>query len=124
MIIAVASAMPSMMPTAKVDAPSTVTMNSGSRLWINSDEMSISIETSPSVHTLAGIRDSADFFIAPPGDEPGRAVPVALAAIGADHCEKSNAAVRSPICARAPGNGSRPKRRVMNLMIEVVSYCV
>ena len=47
-----------------------------------------------------------------------------VAAIGADHCEKSNAAVRSPICARAPGNGCKPKRRVMNLMIEVVSYCV
>src|SRR6185437_8150028 len=56
--------MPSMMPTANVDAPSTVTMNSGNRLWMSSDETSISIDTSPSVQTLAGMRDSADFFIA------------------------------------------------------------
>ena len=34
---------------------------------------------------------------------------------------KSNAAVRSPAFARTPGSGSSPKRRVMNLMIDVVS---
>src|SRR4029077_11618090 len=38
--------------------------------------------------------------------------------------EKSNALLRSPAFARTPGSGSRPKRFVMSLMIEVVSYGV
>ncbi|BCO13285.1 hypothetical protein RIMD111065_16410 [Aeromonas hydrophila] len=36
--------------------PSTVTMNRGSRLWIISDEMSISRLTKPSTQTPRGIR--------------------------------------------------------------------
>src|SRR5258708_34641652 len=52
--------MPSMSPTTKTLVPSTVTMNSGSRLWISSDEMSISIDTKPSIHTLAGIARQPD----------------------------------------------------------------
>ena len=35
-----------------------------------------------------------------------------------------SAAVRSPIFLRTPGSGSRSKRAVRNLMIEVVSYVV
>src|SRR6516164_5708821 len=52
---AVASAMPSITPTVNIDVPTTLTRNSGSRLWINSDDVSISMDTKPSVHTLAGI---------------------------------------------------------------------
>src|SRR5215470_12354693 len=52
---AVASAMPSINPTVSIDAPSTLTRNSGSRLWINSDDVSMSMDTKPSVHTPAGI---------------------------------------------------------------------
>src|SRR5215213_4029032 len=36
-------------------------------------------------------------------------------------CVKSNAPVRSPAFARTPGNGSSSKRRVISLMIDVVS---
>ena len=39
--------MPSTTPTVSMDAPSTVVMNTGSRLWINSDDMSMNIEANP-----------------------------------------------------------------------------
>ena len=39
----------------------------------------------------------------------------------ARHDGKSKALVRSPAPGRTPGSGSSPKRRVMNLMIDVVS---
>ena len=52
---AVASAAPSINPTEKALAPSAVTMNSGSTLWIISEEMSISMLTKPSTHTPDGI---------------------------------------------------------------------
>src|SRR5262249_46965010 len=52
---AVASAMPSITPMVNIEVPSTLTRNSGSRLWINSDDVSISMDTKPSVHTPAGI---------------------------------------------------------------------
>ncbi|MNM30646.1 hypothetical protein D3C81_412090 [compost metagenome] len=55
MIDAVASAMPSITPTAIIEVPSTVTMYSGSRAWIISEEMSMNIDTKPSAHTLRGI---------------------------------------------------------------------
>ncbi len=55
MIEAVASAMPSITPTVRVDAPSTPTRYSGSSAWIISEETSISSETSPSAQMLAGI---------------------------------------------------------------------
>ena len=37
---------------------------------------------------------------------------------------KSSALLRSPVFSRTPGNGSSAKRRVISLMIEVVSYGV
>ena len=55
-INAVASANPSTTPTLSALAPSTVTMNNGSKLWIISDEMSISMLTNPSIQMPAGIR--------------------------------------------------------------------
>jgi hypothetical protein len=45
--------MPSIKPTIVVLAPTAV-REMGSRLWMSSDEMSISRETKPSAHTLAG----------------------------------------------------------------------
>ena len=42
------------MPTLNALAPSAVTMNSGSRLWIISDEMSISRLVKPSIQMPAG----------------------------------------------------------------------
>src|SRR5207249_6181088 len=50
------SAIPSSAPTASMLVPSTETRKSGRRLWISSDEASISMETKPSVHTPRGIR--------------------------------------------------------------------
>ena len=55
MIDAVASAMPSITPTATTEVPSTVTMYSGSSAWIISEEMSMNIDTKPSAQTLRGI---------------------------------------------------------------------
>ena len=55
MIEAVASAMPSMMPTVSVEAPSTLTRYSGSSAWIISEEESMNSETRPSAQTLPGI---------------------------------------------------------------------
>ena len=55
-ISAVASATPSINPTTSALAPSVVTRNTGSRLWIISDEMSISRLTKPSVQIAAGKR--------------------------------------------------------------------
>ena len=52
---AVASAIPSIQPTSKNDAPSTVTRKTGSSAWIISEERSISSETKPRTHMLAGI---------------------------------------------------------------------
>src|SRR3990167_8493641 len=52
---AVASARPSTSPTVKALAPSTPTMNKGNRLWIISEEMSISMLTKPRAHIPAGI---------------------------------------------------------------------
>ncbi|MNJ56836.1 hypothetical protein D3C77_524000 [compost metagenome] len=54
-IEAVASAIPSIKPTATTEVPSTVTMYSGSRAWIISEEMSMNIDTKPSAQTLRGI---------------------------------------------------------------------
>ena len=53
-ISAVASAKPSISPTTTTLTPSVPTMNSGSRLWIISDEMSISKLTKPSTQMPAG----------------------------------------------------------------------
>ena len=52
---AVASAAPSMRPTVRALLPSTVTMKSGNRLWIISDEISISMLTKPNTQTPRGI---------------------------------------------------------------------
>ena len=51
---AVASATPSTMPITTMDAPRTVAMSTGSRLWISSDEMSMNIEPSPNAQMPAG----------------------------------------------------------------------
>ncbi|BFO03334.1 hypothetical protein KNHN1_17120 [Pseudomonas guariconensis] len=59
MIDAVASATPSINPTATTDVPSTDTMYSGSKAWIISDEMSMNIETKPNAQTLRGMEGSA-----------------------------------------------------------------
>jgi len=53
-IEAVASPMPSTMPTQSAPAPSTVTMNTGSSAWTISEDMSMSIETSPSAQIVRG----------------------------------------------------------------------
>jgi len=57
-ISAVASARPSISPTMNALAPSTPTRNRGKRLWIISDEISISMLTKPSTHTPVGILPS------------------------------------------------------------------
>ena len=54
MMAAVASATPSMMPTVTMEAPRVVTMNTGSRLWISSEEMSMNSEPNPSAQMPAG----------------------------------------------------------------------
>src|SRR5687768_259283 len=51
---AVASATPSTMPTANAEAPSPVTMNTGSRLWIISDETSMKRLPKPRIQTVRG----------------------------------------------------------------------
>ena len=53
-IAAVDSAMPSITPTASALAPSTLTRNTGSRLWIASDETSMNRLTKPSANTPRG----------------------------------------------------------------------
>jgi hypothetical protein len=55
-IIAVASAPPSISPTVSTLAPSSEVRKTGSRLWIISEEMSISRLTKPSAQMLAGRR--------------------------------------------------------------------
>lgn len=50
--------------------------------------------------------------------------PVRTARPRAASTQNTNAFVRSPAFARTPGSGSSSKRRVRNLMIEVVSYGV
>ena len=52
---AVASATPSIMPTASALAPNPTVRYSGSRLWIISDETSISRLTKPRIHTPRGM---------------------------------------------------------------------
>src|SRR3989304_10352530 len=54
-IRALDSAIPSIRPTANVLAPSTDTRNTGSRLWIISDEISANMLTKPSAQMLPGI---------------------------------------------------------------------
>ena len=54
-IKAVASAAPSIKPTTKTLSPSEVTMKTGNRLWISSEEMSISMLTKPSTQIPGGI---------------------------------------------------------------------
>ncbi len=51
--------MPSITPTASTLTPSVPTRNSGSRLWIISEEMSINMLTKPSTQTPAGMRAAA-----------------------------------------------------------------
>src|SRR5690606_39444345 len=55
MISAVASAMPSMIPTASTLAPRPDTRKIGSRLWISSDERSMNRLTRPSIQTVRGM---------------------------------------------------------------------
>src|SRR3990172_3975278 len=50
------SANPSITPTAKAPTPRVVTMNRGKRLWIISEETSMSRLTPPSTHTPDGMR--------------------------------------------------------------------
>jgi len=42
-----------------MEAPRTVPMNTGSRLWISSDEMSMNIEPSPNAQMPAGKAQNA-----------------------------------------------------------------
>ena len=53
-IAAVASATPSITPTVTTDAPSTLTMNTGSRLWISSEEVSMKSDPMPMAQMPAG----------------------------------------------------------------------
>jgi len=52
---AVASASPSISPTASAPTPSVDTKNNGSRLWTISEETSISMLTNPKAQTVRGI---------------------------------------------------------------------
>lgn len=54
MTAAVASATPSMMPTVTIEAPSTLTRNTGRRLWISSEETSMNSEPNPNAQMPAG----------------------------------------------------------------------
>jgi hypothetical protein len=54
-IDAVASAIPSISPTDSALAPSPAIRNTGNRLWINSDEVSINRLTRPNAQMLLGI---------------------------------------------------------------------
>jgi len=54
-ISAVASAAPSTTPSVVALAPSAAIRNIGSRLWMISDDTSISRLTQPRIHTLPGI---------------------------------------------------------------------
>jgi hypothetical protein len=58
-IRAVASATPSINPTASALAPSVVTMKTGSRLWMISEDTSINRLTKPSIQMLVGSLRSA-----------------------------------------------------------------
>src|SRR5262249_24516106 len=49
---------PSISPTTSVLAPNVATRNTGSKLWIISEEMSINMLTKPSAHTPWGSRPS------------------------------------------------------------------
>jgi hypothetical protein len=53
-IAAVASATPSTTPMVTMEAPRTVVMKIGSRLWISSDEISMNIEPSPNAQMPIG----------------------------------------------------------------------
>jgi hypothetical protein len=53
--MAVASAMPSMMPMDSTLAPSVVARKTGSRLWTSSDDTSMHRLTNPSAHTVLGM---------------------------------------------------------------------
>ena len=55
-MLAIASATPSMNPTVRADAPSTETRKTGSSAWIISEEMSINMLTNPRTQTPAGMR--------------------------------------------------------------------
>ena len=57
---AVASAIPSSRPIVTTLAPSVVAMNTGSRLWTSSDEVSISSDTAPSAQIPPGRRKTGD----------------------------------------------------------------
>jgi hypothetical protein len=45
-----------MMPTVMALAPRTTVINTGSKLWIISEEISINMLTKPRSHTVRGIR--------------------------------------------------------------------
>lgn len=53
-IAAVASLIPSISPTSAALAPRLPTRNTGNRLWIISDEISMNIETKPNAQTPRG----------------------------------------------------------------------
>src|SRR5689334_4943088 len=55
-MLAVASAMPSITPTVSADVPRTDTRKTGSRAWIISEEMSINMLTKPRTQTVLGMR--------------------------------------------------------------------
>ena len=57
---AVASAMPSIKPMLNMLIPRTVSMNTGSRLWISSDDTSIRRLTKPSAQMAGGMRRGFD----------------------------------------------------------------
>ena len=54
MTAAVDSATPSIMPTVIMEALRTLTINTGNRLWISSDEISMNSEPDPNAQMPAG----------------------------------------------------------------------
>lgn len=69
--MAVASAAPSIRPTVSMLTPRAVTMKTGSRLWIISEEMSMSRLTNPRAQIPAGRRLEGEAVGAMAGDIGG-----------------------------------------------------
>ena len=89
-IEAVASASPSMIPIATMDAPIVVARYTGSRAWIISEETSMSSDTKPSVQTAAGMARSV---ATPLGRKVGGGRPAAGSSVfvmNAEHLSRSS----------------------------------
>src|SRR5512140_2101114 len=96
---AVASAAPSIRPTTSTLVPRAVTMNTGNRLWISSDETSISKLTKPSAQMAAGRRGvvAAGAGMGRSGDDDRRS--------GTARCNHADFVHGFALCPQQPGGG-------------------